>query len=99
RSYGDWSSDVCSSDLITVLPDEQNRGVRLRRIGRARHDGGRAGMTDQLELTGRAIGESHRVDVEPHHAARVHATAIELHGDAQWLKSQVTGTLRPSARK
>src|SRR5207248_8215078 len=21
RSYGDWSSDVCSSDLIKVLPD------------------------------------------------------------------------------
>jgi hypothetical protein len=44
-------------------------------------------MTDQLELTGRAIGESHRVDVEPHHAARVNATAIELHGDAQWTLS------------
>src|SRR5207248_7652153 len=32
RSYGDWSSDVCSSDLIPVLPSLQKTFLYLEQV-------------------------------------------------------------------
>src|SRR5690242_20496702 len=84
---------------VAVLPDEQNGGVRPGRVRRARHDPGGARVTDQLELARRAVREADRVHIEPNDPAGMDAAAVELHGIAQRLKSQVMGTLNPSARK
>src|ERR1041385_335022 len=85
---------------IPELTDQEDRGIGIPLwVGGARHDRGGARMADDLQLARGAVGESHRVDVDPHDSAGVDPAALELHGHPQRLKTQVTGTLNPSARK
>src|SRR5579862_700761 len=41
-------------------------------------------MADHFQLAGRPVRESHRVHVETHHAARVHATRAHLASLCHW---------------
>src|SRR5256886_14305103 len=85
---------------IPELTDQEDRGIGIPLwVGGARHDRGGARMADGLQLPRGAVGESHRVDVDSHDSAGVNPAALELHGHPQRLKTQVTGTLKPSARK
>src|SRR5437867_13362295 len=50
RSYGDWSSDVCSSDLIFNLP----RSPQRKRLNMSRPTADRAQMTAGISWSARS---------------------------------------------
>src|SRR5207248_8197912 len=55
RSYGDWSSDVCSSDLAAVLNQQIKPGdVVVIRYERPR---GGPGMREMLQVTAAIVGQ------------------------------------------
>src|SRR6185503_13052966 len=78
---------------VTVLLDEQDRGIGTMGIGSEWHDGGRPGMADHFQLADGVVRKSNGIDVQIDDLAGVDAFALQC-----W-NSHVNGTLNPSAKR
>src|SRR5207248_8759642 len=77
RSYGDWSSDVCSSDLLPMYPSKMGPLVAI--VVRARQFGDRVERLDGVGASGgRGAARLRRVAVLAFLAFAIYGAAMNI---------------------